>query len=148
MKQVISEINQTICTPPISLEALEDLLGTQANDVLGWQEILIQVDPKLERLCFRGVDVWYRKEGKCEKLLSSPNYQNEMTTRNDCPWENIRAICETVLTVCGERLCVPLVRLIQGKHNSQLYLLRTFDYHQKHWLPKTFSHATPVKETE
>ena len=44
--------------------------------------------------------------------MSSPN-----PSKDDyrCPWELIRVICETILSVCGERFCIPLVRLIQGR---------------------------------
>lgn len=141
MKQVVSEINQLICTPPISIQTIEVLLGKEENELIGWQEICLQIDPERGEINFQGVDIWCRKEGEWERLISSPNPLKE---EKGCPWELIRVVCETVLTVCGERFCIPLVRLIQGHRNSQLYLLRGFDYQKRHWRTKTQAIATPI----
>lgn len=134
MEQVVSEINHLICTPAIGVDTVEVLLGKEEHDSIGWQEICLQVDPLKEQINFQGVDVWFRKDGVWEKFLSSPNYSLEDI---EPPWEIIRVLCETVLSVCGERFCIPLIRLIQNHKSSQLYLLRNFDYQRRHWRTKT-----------
>ncbi len=143
MEQVVSEINQLICTPSIGVKTVEVILGKEDNELIGWQEICLQIDPEKGRITFKGVDVWCRTEGRWERIMSSPN-----PSKDDyrCPWELIRVICETILSVCGERFCIPLVRLIQGRRNSQLYLLRGFDYQQRHWRTNTQAIATPVEK--
>ena len=145
MNQVVEEINHLICIPPISIDIIEALLGKRGDEPISWQEICLEIDPEREQIRFQGVDVWLREGGTCEKLLSSPN--QSMEDRN-CPWELIRVISETILTACGERFCIPLVRLIQGHRNSQLYLLRGFDYQRRHWKMQTMAIATLVEEME